>query len=123
MGRKKQLKFRSGFERTVYDNAHGKLDYEPSSPVVSYSTTSRYIPDFALPNGVLVEAKGYFDVRARAKMLRVRRQNKDLDIRLVFQRANNRITKSPNSLMYWQWAERHGFPWAEGQIPEGWWKE
>ena len=123
MPRKKKPKFRSGFEESVYDNRAGKLDYEPDSPVVRYVVPSRYIPDFKLPNGILLECKGYFDSRARSKMLRVRKDNPNLDIRFVFQRANNRLTKSKNSLTYWQWAERHGFPWAEGRIPDEWWKE
>lgn len=121
---KKKLKFRSGFERNVYEQSvqRGKqLDYEPQEPVVRYVVPSRYIPDFILhPSGVFVECKGYFDGRSRAKMLRVKKDNPYLDIRFVFQRANNRITRSPNSLMYWQWAEKHGFPWAEGAIPEEW---
>ena len=119
------MKFRSKFEKRVYENSADRgLDYEPQSPVISYSIPSRYIPDFRLPNGVLVEAKGYFDGRARAKMLRVKRENPKLDIRMLFQRANNRLSKSPNSLTYWQWSEKHGFPWSEGDIiPEEWFKE
>lgn len=118
------MKFRSKFEKHVYEQAgKRKLDYEPQSPAICYVTSSRYIPDFRLPNGVLVECKGYFDQRARGKMLRVRKANPSLDIRFVFQRANNRITKSKNSIMYWEWAEKHGFPWAEGSIPEDWWNE
>lgn len=119
------MKFRSKFEKRVYENAKGrKLVYEPQSPVIHYSTVARYIPDFDLGNGVLVEAKGYFDSRSRAKMLRVKKQNPNLDIRMLFQRANNRITKSQNSMTYWQWAEKHGFPWAEGDtIPEEWYDE
>ena len=127
MPKKANPKFRSGFEKRVYENAQGskrKLDYEPQSPCISYVIPSRYIPDFRLPNGVLVECKGYFDGRARAKMLRVKKDNPTLDIRMLFQRANNRLTKSPNSLTYWQWAEKHGFPWAEGDIiPEEWWND
>lgn len=122
------MKFRSKFEKRVWENVptavKRRVDYEPQSPRIDYNTPSRYIPDFALGNGVLVECKGYFDGRARGKMLRVKKQNKNLDIRFLFQRANNRITKSPNSLMYWEWAERHGFPWAEGDvIPEEWYNE
>lgn len=122
------MKFRSKYEKKVYGNVpdeHIKdVEYEPQSPRVDYNTPSRYIPDFRLPSGVLVECKGYFDSRARGKMLRVKKQNPKLDIRFLFQRANNRITKSPNSLMYWQWAEKHGFPWAEGEIiPEDWYNE
>ena len=117
------MKFRSKFEKRVYENrGKRKLDYEPSSPSIVYTTSARYIPDFAIPGtGVLVECKGYLTPRDRAKMLAVKRQNQQLDIRFLFQRANNRLTKSKNSLMYWQWAEKHGFPWSEGdEIPEEW---
>lgn len=119
------MKFRSKFEKRVYENISDKerrlVEYEPQDPVISYNTPARYIPDFRLPNGILVECKGYFDSRARGKMSRVKKQNPDADIRFLLQRANNRITKSPNSMMYWQWCEKHGYPWAEGDvIPEEW---
>lgn len=118
------MKFRSKFEKRIWENAENdgrKLDYEPQKPVVSYHTTARYIPDFRLSNGVLVESKGYFNSRDRGKMLRVKKQNPGLDLRILFQRAHNRITKSPNSLTYAAWAEKHGFIWAEGDtIPEEW---
>lgn len=120
------MKFRSKFEKELYNNARKRkkdLDYEPSSPVVTYTVSNRYIPDFVLPNGIIVEAKGYFKPKDRAKMLNVARNNPDLDIRFVFQRANNRLTKSPNSMMYWQWAEKHRFEWSEGYIPDSWWEE
>ena len=127
--RKNTIKFRSGFEKAVYEHATGhkrKLDFEPSDVVCRYvkpSRSARYIPDFRLPNGVLVETKGRFPYPDRAKMLLVRESNPELDIRLVFQRANNRLTKSKNSMTYWEWADKHGFIWAEGTIPEEWWKE
>ena len=119
------MKFRSKYEKRVYENrGKRKLDYEPQTPAIVYTTSARYIPDFALGNGVLVECKGYFDPRARAKMLAVKRQHPELDIRILFMRANTRLTKSKNSLMYWQWAEKHGFIWDEGDtIPEEWYKE
>jgi hypothetical protein len=116
------VKFRSKFEKRVYENAKGrKLVYEPQSPVINYNTVARYTPDFDLGNGVFVECKGYFDSRSRAKMARVRKQHPELDIRFLFQRASNRITKSPNSMTYGEWATKHGFVWDEGYtIPEEW---
>lgn len=107
---------------TAIDQGH-KLDFEPDEPRVHYVIPSRYIPDFLLPNGVLIESKGWLRPRDRAKMVRVKRDNPSLDIRFVFQRADKRIAKSPNSLTYWQWSEKHGFPWSEGTIPEEWWYE
>lgn len=120
---KKQIKFRSGLEERIYEQAIRRgheLVYEPASPIVRYVVPARYIPDFLLPNGVFVEAKGWLRPRDRAKMLRVKKENPGIDIRFVFQRANSRIGKSPNSLSYAEWAEKHGFLWAELQIPEEW---
>lgn len=119
-------KFRSKFEKTVYEQGtkyRRKLDYEPENSHLSYNRPSKYIPDFRLPNGILVECKGYFKSADRTKMLRVREQNPGVDIRFVFQRSNNKLTKAKNSKMYWQWAEQHGFKWAEGKIPTKWWAE
>lgn len=118
-----KLNFRSGFEKTIYAN-NPDLEYEPESPRVGYTIPYRYIPDFRLPNGILVEAKGYLRPRDRTKMRKVKEQNPDLDIRFLFQRANTKLTKSKNSEMYWQWAERLGFEWHEGtKIPEEWYCE
>lgn len=121
------MKFRSKYEKRVWQAIPTRLkkrtEYEPDDPSVSYTLPKRYIPDFKLPNGVLIECKGYFKSGDRTKMLRVAKENPHLDIRFLFQRANNRLTKSPNSMMYWQWAEKHGFPWAEGDvIPQKWFK-
>lgn len=121
------MKFRSGFEKRIWDNAKKskkQLDYEPQHPKIHYTIPYRYIPDFVLPNGIVVEAKGYLRPRDRTKMRKVKEQNPHLDIRLLFQNANQRLTKSKNSEMYWQWAERLGFIWDEGdKIPLEWWQE
>lgn len=119
--------FRSGYEERVYNNAisHGRqLDFERSDTILRYTKparTARYIPDFVLPNGVLVETKGRLTSEDRTKMLNVKRDNPEADIRFLFQRANRHITKSPNSMTYEQWAEKHNFRWSVGDnIPEEW---
>lgn len=126
MMKQKTPKFRSKYEKRVWQNADKRraIDYEPQDAALHYNTPARYIPDFRLGNGILVECKGYLGPRDRRKMLLVKKQNPKADIRFLFQRANNRLTKSPNSMMYWQWAEKHGFPWAEGEkIPKEWFDE
>lgn len=122
--------FRSGYEERVYDNAIGRkreLDYEQSDTILYYvkpARRSRYLPDFRLPNGVLVEAKGRLTAEDRAKMLNVKRDNPEADIRFLFMRANQRTTRSKNSMTYEQWADKHGFRWSIGEtIPEEWWDE
>ncbi len=124
--KKPPIKFRSGLEKKIYEAAilaNRELDYEPTNPIIRYVVPARYIPDFLLPNGILIEAKGWLRPRDRAKMARVKLENPNLDIRFVLQRANSKVGKSQNSLMYYQWCEKHGFPWSEGLIPDEWWDE
>lgn len=119
-------KYRSSYEKRVHENVDGRrtVDYEPPDAALNYNRPATYIPDFRLANGILVEAKGYFKPADRTKMLLVKKQNPQADIRFLFQRANNKLTKAKNSIAYWQWAERHGFEWAEGErIPDAWFKE
>lgn len=119
---KPKRQYRSGYEGRVAAN-EPDAEHEPSEPKIYYQLTKRYIPDFVLPNGIIVEAKGWFDSKDRTKMVAIKKQNPHLDIRFLFQRANNQLTKSKNSLMYWQWCEKHGFPWSEGEtIPKEWYE-
>lgn len=85
-----------------------------------YTLSSVYTPDFILPNGVILEAKGYFDPSDRRKMLAIKKQHPDLDIRLVFQSPKNTLTKSSKTT-YEMWAEKNGFLWAPAHaIPLEW---
>ena len=119
--------YRSGLEETLaaqIEAADLAVKYEETT--LSYvwpERPSRYTVDFELPGAagkpIYIEAKGLFDVQARHKMILVKQQHPDLDIRLVFSNANARLYKgSPTS--YAQWADRHGFPWAHKTIPEAW---
>lgn len=115
----KDPKFRSKFEETVW-NAGKKMDFEPH--YIPYVIKGSYLPDFLLPNGIYVEAKGKLDAGTCRKMKAVKASNPHLDIRFCFMRANNPMRKG-SRMKYWQWAEKHGFPWCEGTIPLDWWKE
>jgi hypothetical protein len=96
------------------------LKHEPF--FIPYTMRGSYLPDYVLPNGIIVEAKGYLDAGCCKKMLAVKNTNPELDIRFVFQNANGKRNKRAK-LKNWQWAEKHGFPWAEGTIPLEWFKE
>ncbi len=95
------------------------FDYEARS--FPYQRPTKYTPDFFLPNGIIVEAKGYFKSADRTKHLRVREQYPHLDIRFVFQDARKRLGKT-SSTTYGDWCDRYGFLWAEKSIPMEWLK-
>jgi hypothetical protein len=83
-----------------------------------------YNPDFMLPNGIIVEAKGNLDRAAREKMALVMEQNPHLDIRMLFMR-NNRIMKTSKT-KYSDWCEKRGITYAideDGRIPLEWLEE
>ena len=117
--------FRSNFELTLARSLSDKgIDYEYESQRFTYVPKPRtYTPDFYLTKtDIYVEAKGHLDKGDRMKMLLVKEQHPDLDIRFVFLRAHNKIYKGSKTT-YGAWADRHGFEWAEGSIPEEWLKD
>lgn len=119
--------FRSGLEQRISDDLKSKeVPFEYETVKISYTVPERkatYTPDFILlDNGIIVESKGIFDAEDRKKHLLIKAQHPELDIRLVFSRANAPIYKgSPTT--HAKWAEHHGFKWAEKLIPDEWLKE
>ena len=96
------------------------LDYEYESLKLNYVVEATYTPDFVLPNGVMLEAKGWFRPDDRRKLLAVRKANPEADIRLVFQQPNNTLSKTSKT-SYADWATKNGFPWCNAsQIPVEW---
>lgn len=73
--------------------------------------TAVYRPDFILPNGIALEAKGVFFSKDRTKSLLVRDQNPGLELRFIFQSPYK--TLSPTSLTtYAIWCDKHNFQWC-----------
>ena len=91
--------------------------------VLEYTISSDYIPDFTVTfedgRKMYIECKGWQRPEDKRKMLLVRAQHPDKDIRFVFQR-NNRFPRSKTT--YGMWADRFNFKWAVGSIPEDWLK-
>lgn len=115
--------FRSGLEDKVAQELEQlgveALYEEYALPFVQPEKARTYTPDFLLPNGIVVETKGRFLTEDRQKMKLVKELNPDIDIRFVFSRAKQTITKaSPTT--YAMWSEKYGFPWAEASIPQAW---
>jgi hypothetical protein len=94
--------------------------YEPVR--IPYTIDAAYVPDYILPNGIVVEAKGHFTSADRRKMRAVKAQYPRLDIRLVFGRAANKLNRTSRT-SYADWAESKEFPWANKSIPPEWWEE
>lgn len=115
--------FRSKYEETVFNHVEEngfRVEYEPYS--LAYLMKGNYYPDFVLPNGIIVEAKGYFDSRARAKMIAVKKNNPELDIRMLFMNSRTKVRKG-SKLTYADWCEKYKFPFADGMIPLEWFSE
>jgi hypothetical protein len=82
----------------------------------------KYLPDFILGTGVVIETKGLFQTDDRQKHLWIKAQYPDLDLRFVFSNARARIAKkSPTT--YAMWADKNGFKWAHKEVPPEWLSE
>lgn len=122
--------YRSGFEMnaaTQLRAAGVPVAYEEF--VVDYDIPARkakYTADFRLPNGVIVETKGRFVTADRKKHKLIREQRPDLDIRILFQNPNARISKASKTT-YAKWCQDHDIKFAkavskDNPIPPEWMK-
>lgn len=115
--------YRSGLEEEVDDklkNAGVDGQYEQHKiEYVQPATKRKYTPDFKLPNGIFIETKGRFVASDRKKHLLIKDQYPDLDIRFVFQNANNKLSKRSKTT-YADWCRKYGFLFAEKEIPKEW---
>ena len=81
-----------------------------------------FTPDFILPNGIIIEVKGLFNSSDRKKHILVKDQHPDLDIRFVFSNSKSKLYKKSKST-YRDWCIKHGFLYADKDIPQEWIKE
>jgi Autographiviridae endonuclease I len=113
--KKKKKKVRNSFEdliRLQLKRARVRFKYEEET--VPYILARNYCPDFVLEfpeKKVYIETKGFFRREDKSKMKAVKQQHPEMDIRLVFYSMNRANIR---------WADKHGFPWAIGQVPKEW---
>ena len=103
------MKFRSGLEERLsnyLDKENVPYLYEVNK--YEYTLTSSYTPDFFLPNGVIIEAKGFLKPPDSRKMIAVKKQHPELDIRFVFM-SDNTLTRNSKTT-YPDWATKKGHP-------------
>jgi len=121
---KKEGGKRSGLETAVSADllARGvEFKGEKEISAIEYRNlkVKKYHPDFQLPNGIIVETKGWFKTADRSKHLCIKHQRPELDIRFVFSNPNTKISRKSDRT-YAMWCERHGFDYAKGAVPQAW---
>lgn len=120
----KRVTFRSKLEQNIARKLGMEgIEFGYESDSVSFvqpAKNRRYTPDFWLPNGVILEAKGLLSKEDRDKHLWIKEQHPNLDIRFVFQNPSLKLHKGAKTT-YAQWATKNGFKWCKApNIPESW---
>ena len=121
--------YRSGLELDVAtfltEGGHDYV-YEPQDQKARYlvpAVYKLYLPDFVLPNGIIIETKGQFTSADRKKHLLIKASCPELDIRFVFNNPNTKIGKK-SSTSYGMWCEKHGFLYHKfhksNPVPQEW---
>lgn len=117
--------YRSGLEESIADQLNSKkikFDYENPENKIPYTIPASdhtYLPDFKLPNGIIVETKGRFVLADRKKHKLIKEQHPELDIRIVFSNSKAKLSKKSKTT-YGMWCEKLGIPYADKTIPEEW---
>tara|TARA_R110000787_G_scaffold89750_5_gene189830 strand:+ start:7151 stop:7663 length:513 start_codon:yes stop_codon:yes gene_type:complete len=118
--------FRSGLEERVSEQLAflGIVDCYETMKISFLQPEKRrtYTPDFILPNGIVVETKGFFTTQDRQKHLWVKEQHPHLDIRFVFTNSRSKIRKGSKTT-YADWCTKYGYAYADQSIPVEWIKE
>ncbi|GCE65718.1 hypothetical protein OMCYN_01664 [cyanobiont of Ornithocercus magnificus] len=113
--------YRSGFEENValfLTRSGVAFSYEASE--VPYRISYKYIPDFTLTaHNIILECKGYWSASDRRKIRAVRETNPDLDLRMVFQSPENKISRNSRTT-YGGYCDKLGIPWSNTNIPSTW---
>lgn len=130
------IKFRSKFEERVAKDLKD-FEYESDTLIYNKRTTrkmeclecgsqhvlqkAKYLTDFKLPNGIFIEAKGWFKPNDRTKMESVIKCNPDCDIRMLFQKDG--YTTKNKTQKYSEWCDKRKIKYAIGKVPIEWVKE
>jgi len=116
------LGYRSGFEERIASSLEARgspFAYEPGTVKYLIHRYTRFRPDFVLPNGIVIEAKGWFQSADRTKHLRLREEHPQIDLRFVFQNSRQLLSKASKT-SYGLWADKYGFKYAHKDIPDEW---
>lgn len=123
----KQHQYRSNSELNtafVLTKHNIEFKYEPDKIPYEWREDKNYIPDFLLPNGIILEVKGRFMLEDRKKHLFLRDQHPDVDIRFVFDNPYRKLYKG-GKMTYADWCDKYNFKYCKGGegIPLEWFKK
>lgn len=122
--------YRNKFEGKTGDALTAKgIQFEYETEKLDYTINAQYVPDFILRTRsgkkVYIETKGNgrsFDGASRRKLIAVKQNHPDKDIRIVFY-SDGKIgpkRKDGTHLKQSDWAIKYGFEYAIRDIPESW---
>jgi hypothetical protein len=119
-----KYKFRSRSERRAADYLialNVDFEFEPHYIPYMWIESKKYLPDFILPSGIILEVKGRFTLDDRKKHLFLRQSNPDLDVRFVFDNPNNKLNKGAKTT-YADWCNKNDFIFCKlsDGIPDSW---
>jgi hypothetical protein len=113
------------FDAAFIENTKINAKYESVTFQYEVSETCKYTPDWTIKTKrgryIHIEFKGVLDRATRKKMKLVKKQHPSLDIRLIFEKASNKIMKGSKTT-YGMWADQWGFPWSDNCLPKEWLK-
>ncbi len=119
---KKEVKYRSGLERNVALDLNKRgISFQYEHERIPYVVERKYLPDFQLPNGIYIEAKGWFRDEDCRKMRLLKAQYPEKEFRFLFQNLNTKVQSKRFTNQ--QWAEKYNFAYCEGRVPDAWLKE
>lgn len=115
--------FRSGLEEKIIQQLE-EYDIEPNYESVKLEYTIPeskhiYTPDFPVCKSIVIETKGRWVLEDRQKMLLIIEQHPEIEFRMLFYNANQKIKKGSKT-SYADWCDKHGIKWADKKIPPEW---
>lgn len=115
--------FRSGLEKQMIAELEG-YNIEPNYESVKFDyvvpeSKHVYTPDFPVSPHIVIETKGRWVLEDRQKMLLLIEQHPEIDFRMIFYNANQKIKKGSKT-SYADWCDKHKIKWANKNIPREW---
>ncbi len=118
--------FRSGLEETIIQLLeHSGIEPNYESKKFEYTIPESkhiYTPDFPVSPHIVIETKGRWVVEDRQKMLLIMEQYPDIEFRMLFYNANQKIKKGSKTT-YGMWCDKHSIKWANKTIPLEWYRD